>query len=567
MSDPLTSAPPTTSNFLRSLIERDLEKTPTALGEPAIVTRFPPEPNGYLHIGHAKSIVINFGLAQQYGGKCHMRFDDTNPEKESDEYVQSILDTVRWLGYSWNDGATEHLYFASDYFEPLFEMACALIRAGHAYVDSQTAEEIRLGRGNLTHPGIDSPFRNRSAAESLQMFQDMRAGKFADGSQVLRAKIDMLAPNINLRDPVLYRIRRAHHHRTGDAWCIYPMYDYTHPISDALEKITHSLCTLEFEDHRPLYNWLLTTLQSLGYFAHRLPQQTEFARLNLSFTLTSKRKLLKLVTEQRVRGWDDPRLPTLAGLRRRGYTPAAIRLFCDRAGVSKADSWIDVATLEGALRETLELDAARAVAVIDPLELVIDNFPEGQIEACHAPIHPNFLERGQRHFAWSRQLWITRDDFQAVPEKGFFRLTPGARVRLRHGFVVQCTGFDADETGRVTRVHCDYFADSKSGTDGANLYKVKGNIHWLSWHDAVSAEFRLYERLFLTENPEAQSDEIEAVLNPDSEKIVFGFLEQGIQNAAPLSHFQFERVGYFVSDAQDHTPAKPVFNLAIGLKK
>jgi glutaminyl-tRNA synthetase len=475
-----------------------------ATPDPASIrTRFPPEPNGYLHIGHAKSICLNFGLALDYGGRCHMRFDDTNPVKEDQEYVDSILESVRWLGFRWDEGGEDNLYYASDYFELMYAMAEALVEAGHAYVDSQTADEIRAGRGTLTEPGTGSPFRDRPRDESLQLLREMRDGRHAEGTHVLRARVDMASPNLNMRDPVLYRIRFASHHRTGDTWCIYPLYDYAHPVSDALENVTHSLCTLEFEDHRPFYDWLLERLAELGWLQRPLPRQIEFARLNLTYTVTSKRKLQELVRTGRVDGWDDPRMPTLVALRRRGYTPESIRLFCDRLGVSKAHQVIDPSALEQALREDLEARAARGIAVLDPLKLELTNVEAGHVETCEAPVHPQDPSRGRRQFPLTRELWIERGDFAAEPPKGFFRLFPGNRVRLRYGYVVQCTGFEVDDAGRVTKVLAEYLPDSRSGTPGADQYKVKGNIHWVSASHSVQAEFRLYDRLFTKPVPDA----------------------------------------------------------------
>jgi len=579
----MSDAPTPPHNFIRQRIADDLAVGIPARGwagrpgpaadhrgappDPArIRTRFPPEPNGYLHIGHAKAICLNFGVAEEFGGRCHLRFDDTNPEKESQEYVDSIIEMVHWLGYSWEAEGESNLYFASDYFEWLYQFAEYLVEAGHAYVDSQTPEEMRERRGTLTEPGVDSPWRNRSPAESLRLLREMRAGRHPDGSHVLRARIDMASPNLNMRDPVLYRIRRAHHHRTGDAWCIYPMYDYAHPIEDALERITHSLCTLEFEDHRPFYDWVLERLAEGGFFDRPLPQQIEFARLKLDYTITSKRKLLALVTEGHVTGWDDPRMPTLAGMRRRGYTPSSIRNFCERIGVTKADSWIELAQLEQALRDDLEDVAPRATAVLDPLRLVIEDWPSGQVEPCVAPVHPAHPERGERSLPFTGELWIEREDFEEVPPKGFRRLYPGNRVRLRYAFVVECTGCDKDEEGRVVAVRARILPDSKSGTPGADQYKVKGAIHWLSIEHALAAEIRLYDRLFTEPQPDAVEGGYLAALNPDSVRIVQGFVEPGLADIAPETRLQFERHGYFVPDRVDHRPGAPVFNRAVTLK-
>jgi len=570
------------SNFLRHKIEADLlaqrwsarrwsgkpgpapDQASAPLDPARVRTRFPPEPNGYLHIGHAKSICLNFGLAREFGGVCHLRLDDTNPTKEEQEYVDAIVEAVHWLGFDWSAFEQTHLYYASDYFETLYAFAEALIHAGFAYVDSQTAEEMRQRRGTLTEAGTPSPWRDRPATESLHLLREMRAGAHAEGSHVLRARIDMSSANLNLRDPVLYRIRHASHHRTGNAWCIYPMYDYAHPISDALENITHSICTLEFEDHRPLYDWLLERLADLGLLARPVPEQSEFARLNLTGTLTSKRKLQGLVQSKVVTGWDDPRMPTLVGLRRRGYTPSAIRLFCERIGVARADSWIDPFVLEQSLRDDLDPSAGRATAVLDPIRLILDNWPADQFDPCFAPIHPHHPERGQRTFGFGRELWIERDDFAAEPPKGFFRLSPGARVRLRYGHVVECTGWEAGPDGRPTVVRANVLPDSKSGTPGADQYKVKGNIHWLPI-DAPSAEIRLYEPLFTDPNPGARDDWL-AVINPSSLQQREARVEASAAACYPEERFQFERHGYFVADRCDHRPGQPVFNRIVALK-
>ncbi|WP_186223855.1 glutamine--tRNA ligase/YqeY domain fusion protein [Burkholderia gladioli] len=554
---------PAASNFIRNTIDDDNR---SGKWGGRVETRFPPEPNGYLHIGHAKSICLNFGVARDYGGVCHLRFDDTNPEKESVEYVDSIVDAVQWLGFEWQKDGRDHTYFASDYYDRLYEYAELLITRGKAYVDSQSAEEMRANRGSATEPGTNSPFRERPVEENLDLLRRMKAGEFPEGAHVLRAKIDMASPNFNLRDPVIYRIRYAHHYRTGDKWCIYPMYDYTHCISDALEGITHSLCTLEFEDHRPLYDWVLNELAEAGVFTRPLPQQIEFSRLNLTYAITSKRKLLQLVTENHVDGWDDPRMPTIVGIRRRGFTPESLLLFCERIGVTKVDSWIDMGVLEGALRDDLDEKAPRTVAVLDPLKLVIDNYPEGQTEDCTAPVHPHHPERGVRTFPISRELWIEREDFQEVPPKGYFRLFPGNKVRLRYGYVIECTGFDKDEQGKVTAVHCNYFPDSRSGTEGANNYKVKGTIHWLSAAAAVPAEVRIYDRLFREAHPDAGGRNYLEALNPDSKKIMQAYVEPGTESAAPEARYQFERHGYFVADRHDSKPSQPVFNRIVPLR-
>ena len=575
------------SNFLRQIIEHDLaqplyQQRPLhndADGNalPPLITRFPPEPNGYLHIGHAKSICLNFGLAAEYqartgGARCNMRLDDTNPVKEEVEYVDSILDAVRWLGFDWEANGQTHLHYASDYFVQLYQFAEILIEHGKAYVDSQTADEIHTKRGNFNQAGQNSPYRERSVAENLQLFRAMRAGEFSDGKHVLRLKIDMQHPNIVMRDPVIYRIRHAHHHRTGDQWCIYPLYDFTHCISDALEFVSHSICTLEFENNRPLYDWILNTLKEAGVFSDPLPHQHEFARLNLTYTLTSKRKLLQLVEEKCVDGWDDPRMPTIVGIRRRGYTPESLRLFCERIGVSKADSWIDMSTLEQALRDDLDAKAPRATAVLKPLKLVIENFPENGSEACSAPRHPHHPEWGKREFNFTREVWIEADDFMLEPVKGFFRLYPpnndqaGGRVRLRHGFVIECTGVELDSNGQVKQVNARYFPDSKSGTPGSDNYKVKGNIHWLSVAEALAVEVRLYDHLFTEPHPDSGENNFLAHLNPNSKQIITAYLEPSMKSVQAGERFQFERHGYFIADASDSQAGKPVFNRTVALK-
>ena len=572
------------SNFIRHIIDADLKAGKYSQrrwsGQPGtaaqqkvgggdtakIRTRFPPEPNGYLHFGHAKSICLNFGLAQDYQGACHLRFDDTNPEREEQEYVDSIIDAVHWLGFSWENAGTINQYFASDYFQWMYDFAEKLIEAGHAYVDSQSAEEMRASRGTLTVAGKNSPFRSRTPAENLALFRAMKAGEFADGTHILRAKVDMSSGNINLRDPAIYRIRHASHHNTGDVWCIYPMYTYAHPIEDALENITHSICTLEFEDQRPFYDWLLTRLAELGCVNTPLPQQIEFARLNLSYVVLSKRKLIQLVEEKHVDGWDDPRLPTLVGARRRGFTPEAFRRFNEMNGVTKSDSWIDISVLEECQREHLNETAPRRIAVLDPVKLIIDNYPEGQEEECLAPNHPQKPEWGKRAAPFSKELWIEREDFMEVPSKGYFRLSPGNTVRLRYGFVVKCIGCDKDAAGKVTAVHCEYMADSKSGTPGSDNYKVKGNIHWVSARHAYAAEVRLYDRLFAVEAPGEGGRDFIADLNPGSKLVITAQLEAVLKDAAVEDRFQFERHGYFVADRIDSRPGAPVFNRAVTLK-
>lgn len=570
------AAPAPSTNFLRGIIEHDLANQTHAgrvdsQGQPLppIVTRFPPEPNGYLHIGHAKAICLNFGLARDYGGRCHLRFDDTNPEKEDQEYVNTIIDTVKWLGFDWQHEGREHLYYASNYFDIMYAGAQALIRSNLAYVDEQNAEQMRETRGTLTEPGINSPWRDRPAEESLRLFEEMRDGKHPDGSLILRAKINMASPNINLRDPAIYRIRHAIHHNTGDKWCVYPMYAFAHPIEDAIEQISHSICTLEFEDQRPFYDWVLEKLSAEGFFKAPLPHQYEFARLNLTYIVTSKRKLRQLVTENIVSGWDDPRMPTIVGLRRRGYTPEALRLMCDRSGASKNNSWIDYSVLEGALREDLDPKTPRAVAVLRPLKLIIDNFPEGQSVECSAPVYPPahpLHDTEHRKFPITKNLWIEQEDFMEEPVKGYFRLFPGNKVRLRYGYVVECTGFDKDENGNVIAVHCNYFEDSKSGTPGSANYKVKGNLHWVSAEHALETEVRLYDRLFSDPHPDAGGKDFLSVLNPNSKEVVTAYLEPTLKTAKPGDIYQFERHGYFVADREDSVEGRPVFNRAVTLK-
>jgi glutaminyl-tRNA synthetase len=582
------------SNFLRAIIAED-NRSGKYGGR--VVTRFPPEPNGYLHYGHAKSIILNFGLAAENGGRCHLRFDDTNPVKEDVEFEDSIAESVRWLGFDWGP----HRYHASDYYDRLCTFAEWFIGAGLAYVDSQTAEEVRASRGTLTAPGTASPYRDRPVAENLDLFRRMRAGEFPDGAHVLRLRIDMASPNVNMRDPAIYRIRHASHHRTGSKWCIYPLYDYTHCISDALEHITHSICTLEFQDHRPLYDWVIEKLADGGQLARPLPQQYEFARLNLSYVVLSKRRLIQLVANRHVDGWDDPRMPTLVGARRRGFTPEGFRLFAERIGVSKADSWIDMSILEDCMREDLNARAQRRIAVLDPLKLVIDNFPADHAEDCLAPNHPQQPELGRRVLPLTRELWIERDDYAEVPPKGYFRLSPGAEVRLRYGYVIRCTGADKDADGNVVAVHCTYDPSTRSGTPGAEARKVKGNVHWLSSGHAIEAEVRLYDRLFAVPFPGARSpwgqrdgdpegvalaraevvagdlvEEAEAAepverdylddLNADSKRTIRAYVEPALAAAAAEDRFQFERHGYFVADLKDHVPGRPVFNRTVTLK-
>ncbi|MCV2367342.1 glutamine--tRNA ligase/YqeY domain fusion protein [Roseateles oligotrophus] len=577
------------NNFLRSIIERDLAQTGQPerhfAGTPGdaahhaagpldaakIRTRFPPEPNGYLHIGHAKSICLNFGMARDYGGICHLRFDDTNPEKEEQEYVDAIQEMVAWLGWDWHSGGTSHLFFASNYFDFMYRAAEHLVTAGLAYVDEQTPEEMRANRGDFGRPGVNSPFRARTPAENLARFREMKDGQHADGAMILRAKIDMAAPNINLRDPALYRIRRATHHNTGDQWCIYPMYTFAHPIEDALERITHSLCTLEFEDQRPFYDWLLGHLAEGGLLAHPLPHQYEFGRLNLTYVVTSKRKLRQLVDEGHVDGWDDPRLPTLVGMRRRGYTATSIRNMVEATGVTKSNAWLDYSVMDGCLRADLEGKAARACAVLDPLKLKLTNWVElfgssSHVERSSAPAHPQLAELGQREFGLGHEVWIERDDFMEVPVKGYHRLFPGNRTRLKYGYVIECTGCEKDAEGQITAVLATVVPDTKSGTPGADAVKVKSAITWVSVHEAVEAELRLYDRLFTIEQPDAGDGDYLSFINPQSRRVVTGYLEPSLAKVPAGTHFQFERHGYFVADRVDHQAGKPVFNKITGLK-
>jgi len=675
MATPAKPSAPAATNFIRNIVAADLAagrfsrrhwngrpgdgsfQAAGALDAARIRTRFPPEPNGYLHLGHAKSIFLNFGLARDFHGRCHMRFDDTNPAREEQEYVDSIVDAVRWLGFDWQGGREDNLYFASDYFESLYECACFLITNGHAYVDQLSADEMRQARGTLTEPGRDSPYRNRPAAESLALFREMRAGRHTEGSMVLRARIDMGSPNINLRDPALYRIRFAHHHRTGDEWCIYPMYDYAHSLSDALECITHSICTLEFEDHRPLYDWCVercvpvlrapqwqaalaavaqrrsqgvevarqfalhchnqahklfgseaegrmrllfaqwdhdrgAVLRDLDAFygllaaeavqfapllthaleeqhpdLFALPRQYEFSRLNLDHVVLSKRKLIGLVEEGLVDGWDDPRLPTLAGMRRRGYTPHSLGVFAERIGVSKSDSRIEYSVLEQAVREDLDAKAGRAMAVLEPLRLVLTNIADDAAEPCTAGVNPHDPSRGTRTILLRRELWIDRDDFRETPPAGFFRLSPGALVRLRYAYVIRCTGVEKDADGIVNLVYAEVLPQTRSGTPGADSVKVKGAIHWLPVVGSPAAEVRLFERLFRVADPDASEEDYRSLLDPDSRRVVRAYLEPSLAAAQADDRYQFERHGYFVADRKDHRPDRPVFNRITTLKE
>jgi glutaminyl-tRNA synthetase len=538
-------------DFVRAIVAADIA---ARKWDGRVVTRFPPEPNGYLHIGHAKAISLDFGLAAEFGGQCNLRFDDTNPAKEEVEYVDAIKADIRWLGFDWG----EHLYFASDYFEQLYAWAVLLIEAGKAYVDDLSADQMREYRGTLTEPGRESPYRARTVAENLDLFARMRAGEYADGTRTLRAKIDMSSPNLNLRDPVMYRIRKAPHHRTGDRWCIYPLYDWAHGQSDSIERVTHSLCSMEYEDHRPLYDWFLNALG-----IHH-PQQIEFARLNLSHTIMSKRKLLQLVNERVVSGWDDPRMPTLSGLRRRGYTPQSIRDFCDRVGVARNLNLISVALLEHCIREDLNRRALRIMAVLRPLKLIVENFPSGKIEQLEAVNNPEDASMGTRQVPFSRELWIEQDDFRESPPPKFFRLAPGTEVRLRYGYVVKCVGVEHDEhTGELVAVRCTLDPATRYGTPDGR--KIKGTIHWLSAHSALPAEIRLYDPLFLTPKPD-EAEDWHTQLNPNSlERLTQCYVEPSLASATPGSHFQFERTGYFCMDP-DSAPGHPVFNRTVALR-
>ncbi len=583
--DPKTASAP--ANFLRAIIERDLDSGVLtgrlwggqpgdaalhAAGTPdpaRIRTRFPPEPNGYLHVGHAKSICLNFGLAADFGGICHLRYDDTNPEKEEQEYVDAIQEMVHWLGFDWVQGGASHLYYASDYFDFMYRAAEHLIDAGLAYVDEQSADEIRANRGDFTRPGVASVYRELTAAHHLARFREMRAGQHGDGAMVLRAKIDLASPNINLRDPTLYRIRRAHHHNTGDRWCIYPMYAYAHPIEDALERITHSFCTLEFEDQRPWYDWLLTRLAEGGLLATPLPRQFEFGRLNLTHVMTSKRKLRALVDEAVVSGWDDPRLPTLVGMRRRGYTPESVRKLAFDSGASKTNVWLDYQVLDIALRDDLDGKAPRAMAVLDPLALKLVNWPEvfdTPSVACQAPAHPKLPELGMRQFELAALLWVERDDFAELPAKGFNRLFPGNKVRLKYGVIVECAGCEKDADGTVTAVLAKVLPDTRSGTQGADAVKVKGTITWVAQHDAVAAELRLFEHLFIDEQPDTSDGDARHGVNPHSRRVQRGWVEPSLAGCAPEQRFQFERHGYFIADRHDHASTQQVYNRITTLK-
>ena len=550
MSD---DVPTVATNFIRNIVIADLESGKHA----SIVTRFPPEPNGHLHIGHAKSICLNFGLAKEFGGKTNLRFDDTNPLKESEDHVQAIMEDVRWLGFEWDE-----LCNASDYFDSLYEWALYLVEQGKAYVDSQDADTIRRQRGTLTEAGVESPYRERSIRENRDLFVRMKNGEFEDGAHVLRARIDMASPNMNMRDPVMYRILNVPHHRTGDRWHIYPMYDWAHGQSDAIEGITHSLCTLEFEDHRPLYNWFVENIP-----APCRPRQIEFARGNLDYTVMSKRRLLQLVEEGHVSGWDDPRMPTISGIRRRGYTPEAVRAFWTEMGISKQESIIEMGVLENAVRNDLNERAPRTMAVIDPVKVVLLNFPEGETEWLEAPVHPQRPEMGQRKVALTREVWIERADFMEEPPRKFFRMRPGGEVRLRNAFIVRCVEVVKDEAGEVLELHCEFDPDSRSGMPGANR-KVKGTIHWVSAEHGVPAEVRLYDRLFSVSNPLAEKErDFLEFLNPESLSIVeCAFVEPAVAQGGAGDFYQFERLGYFSHDPEDSAPGRPVLNRTVTLR-
>ena len=571
------------SNFIRAIIEKNISQklyeNKKWAGTPGdknhhdkgkqdlakIRTRFPPEPNGYLHIGHAKSIFLNFGLAKDFGGACHLRFDDTNPEKESDEFVKSIIDDVKWLGFDWQFNKESNLYYASNYFDLMYAAAKLLIQSGHAYVDQQSADEIKENRGTLTAPGKNSPFRDLSPEEHLKLFEEMKDAKHPDGSMVLRAKIDMTSPNMNLRDPAIYRIKQVAHHRTSNEWCIYPMYTFAHPIEDALEGITHSICTLEFEDQRPFYDWVLEKLLDNKLLNQPLPKQYEFARLNLTYVVLSKRRLVKLIEKDYVAGWDDPRMPTLIGCRRRGYTPDGFKLFSERIGVSKADSWINYSTLEDCMREVLNTASHRRVAVLDPLKLVINNLPDNYEEDCFAPNHPQNPELGKRTIKLTKELWIEKSDFMEEPEKKYFRLFPGNQVRLRYGYVVTCIGCEKDKDGNIIKVLCEYLPDTKSGTTGSDSVKVKGNIHWISTKYALDAEVFLYDRLFKSEHPGVKSKNYLDDINLESVKKIKIKLEENLVNMKPTEQYQFERHGYFICD-QESTSDNIKINRTVTLR-
>ncbi len=539
----------TRSNFIKDIINIDIKENKNS-GK--IVTRFPPEPNGYLHIGHAKSIVLNFGLAKEFNGVCHLRMDDTNPSKEEVEYIESIQEDIKWLGFNWG----ENFFFASDYFETLYDYAVELIKSGKAYVCDLSPEEMREYRGTLVEAGKESPYRNRTVEDNLDLFQKMKNGEFPNGTRVLRAKIDMSSPNLNLRDPIIYRIQHTHHHRTGNKWCIYPMYDFAHPLSDAIEKITHSICTLEFEDHRPLYDWFVNNIETPGN-----PRQIEFARLNLNYTVMSKRKLLELVQKKYVSGWDDPRMPTISGLRRRGYTSEAIRNFCDAIGVAKSNSTVDVALLEHFLREDLNEKAPRVMTVLNPIKVIIDNYPDNQVEYFEGEYHPDHPEMGSREVAFSKEIYIEQEDFEENPPKKYFRLAPNQEVRLKYAYYITCTNVVKNDNGEIIEIHCSYDPESK-GAKTVDGRKVKGTIHWVSASHSKDVEVRLYEHLFTSSNPGEDRD-YKDDLNPKSLTIINAKIEENILDS---THFQFLRNGYFCLDSKDSTSKKTVFNRVVSLK-
>lgn len=543
-------------NFLKQIIEKDIKEN-TNQGK--VITRFPPEPNGYLHLGHAKAICLNFGLAADYNGRCHLRFDDTNPETEDVEYVESIQNDIKWLGFDWKN----HLYFASDYFQQLYDWAIELIKADKAYVCSLSEEDLRKYRGDFNTPGKDSPYRNRSVEENLDLFARMKKGEFEEGAHVLRAKIDMNSPNMNMRDPLLYRIRKAHHHRTGDEWCIYPMYDYAHPLSDAIEHITHSICTLEFQDHRPFYDWCVDTVNTPAK-----PRQYEFARLNMTYLVMSKRKLLQLVKEKLVVGWDDPRMPTISGMRRRGYTPEALRSFAHRIGVSKAESLLDFDILENAVRDDLDERSHRAMAVLNPIKVSIQNLPAGHKEELETSVHPKKAELGKRKLYFTQEIFIDESDFKENPDADFFRLAPGKEVRLRNAYVIKCNEVVKDASGKIIELKCDYLPETKAGKPTADGRKIKGIVHWVSATECIDAEVRLYGRLFSVPHPEdvPEGKDWKDHLNPNSLKVIAqAKLEKGLMDARHENRYQFERVGYFCLDEKDSKPGRLVFNMVVNL--
>ncbi len=545
----------TSNNFLKQIIEKDLASKKYS----SIVTRFPPEPNGYLHLGHAKAICLNFGLAKEFHGRCHLRFDDTNPETEEVEYVESIQNDVKWLGFDWK----EHLYFASDYFEQIYQWAIELIKQDKAYVCSLSEEQLREFRGNFTTPGKDSPYRGRTVEENLKLLEQMKNGEFEEGAHVLRAKIDMKSPNMNMRDPLMYRIRKVHHHRTGNKWCIYPMYDFAHPLSDAIEGITHSICTLEFQDHRPFYDWCI---ENCPVPAH--PHQYEFARMNMTYLVMSKRKLLQLVKEKYVDGWDDPRMPTISGIRRRGYTPESIHAFTDRIGVAKAESLIEYDILEACIRDDLDVRAHRAMAVLDPIKVVIENLAADLKEELESTVHPKKPELGKRKFYFTKELFIDASDFKETPEADFFRLSPGKEVRLRNAFVIKCNEVIKDSSGKIIELHCTYLPETKAGKPTADGRKIKGIVHWVSATECIEAEVRVYGRLFSVSNPDdtVEGKDFKSNLNPDSLQIIKkAKLEPSLQSATLENKYQFERVGYFCLDSKDSKPEALVFNMTVGL--